>query len=54
MISGFQGINNFSITGSLVLNGQTFQEDLDIGAIKRDPSITSNLNLIQKIHYKIN
>ena len=29
-----QGINNFSINGNLILNGQTFQEDLQIGAEK--------------------
>ena len=47
-----QGINNFSINGNLVLNGQTFQEDLQIGAEKRDPNLTSNLNIL--IKYKNN
>ena len=45
-----QGINNFSFTGNLVFNGQTFQEDLSIGAEERDPNLTSNLNLL--LRYK--
>ena len=43
-----QGINNFSINGNLNLNGQTFQEDLQIGAEERDPNLTSNLNIFIK------
>ena len=45
-----QGINNFSLNGNLVLNAQTFQEDLSIGAEERDPNLTSNLNLL--LRYK--
>ena len=49
-----QGINNFSINGNLVLNGQTFQEDLQIGAEERDPNLTSNLNVFIKYKNNIN
>ena len=45
-----QGINNFSLSGNMILNGQTFQEDLSIGAEERDPNLTSNLNLL--LRYK--
>ena len=36
-----QGINNFSLSGNLILNGQNFQEDASIGAEERDPNLTS-------------
>ena len=42
--------NNFSFSGSLEINGQTFLEDSSIGAESRDPSLTSHLNLL--INYK--
>ena len=48
-ISG-QGINNFSLSGNMIINGQTFQEDLSIGAEERDPNLTSNINLL--LRYK--
>ena len=38
--------SNFSFSGDLQINGQTFQEDLSIGAEKREPNINSYLNLI--------
>ena len=45
-----QEINNFSLSGNLILNGQNFQEDASIGAEERDPNLTSNLNLL--LRYK--
>jgi len=38
--------SNFSFSGDLQINGQTFQEDLSIVAEKREPNINSYLNLI--------
>ena len=37
--------NNLSFSGDLQISGQTFQEDLLIGAEKRDPNLNSYLNL---------
>ena len=34
----------------MIINGQTFQEDLSIGAEERDPNLTSNINLL--LRYK--